>query len=111
MGAAACRNAVLAVVATAATASAGPWRVQVETGGEIDSNVQRVETGPDLDNHPYTAPLNRAVGLIQRSGRRGAVGYALEQYASNHAHTVRAALTEVVATPRADARPPHELGT
>src|SRR5690349_18003852 len=85
MGAAACRNAALAVLAGSASASAGPWRVQVETGGEIDSNVQRVETGPDLDNHPYTAPLARAGGRIERSGRRGAGGYALALSASTRA--------------------------
>src|SRR5258705_14021999 len=76
--AAAGRNAALAVIAAgaaAATASAGPWRVQVEGGGEVDSNVQRVETGGELDNQPYTAPLARAGGRIERSARRGAGGY------------------------------------
>lgn len=110
MGAAACRNALLAVVAAAATASAGPWRVQVEGGGEVDSNVQRVETGPDLDNHPVTAPLARAGGRIERSARRGAGGYALALSAATRASLDRAIQTEDVATLGADARWLHAIG-
>lgn len=101
----------MAVLAGSASASAGPWRVQVETGGEIDSNVQRVETGPDLDNHPYTAPLARAGGRIERSGRRGAGGYALALSASTRASLDRAVQTEDVATLGADARWLHAIGS
>jgi hypothetical protein len=96
--------AALAVIGTAGGAGAGPWRVQVEGGGEIDSNVQRVETGPDLDTDPYTAPLVRAGGRVERSSRRGAGGYALLLSFAARTSLDRAVETEDVATLGLDAR-------
>jgi hypothetical protein len=75
-----CPAAVVAGIAVGAGAAhAGPWRVQVEGGGEIDTNVQRVETGPELETDPVTAPVVRLGGKVERSGRdgRNAGGFAL----------------------------------
>jgi hypothetical protein len=47
------------VVASHAHAYATPWTVTGEAGAEIDSNVERVETGPGLETPPVTSPVMR----------------------------------------------------
>jgi hypothetical protein len=53
----------LALVAVMAPAQAGAdrdsWSVTGEAGAELDSNVQRVETGPDLGTTPVTSAVWR----------------------------------------------------
>lgn len=85
-------------------AAAGPWRGQVEGGAEVDSNVQRVETGPGLDNQPASATLVRAGARVERSARRGAGGYAVSLSGSLRASLDRNITTEDAATLGADAR-------
>jgi hypothetical protein len=50
---------VVAAIATTtrAAASPGAWTVTAEAGGEVDTNVERVETGPGLDTSPITSPV------------------------------------------------------
>jgi len=43
----------------AGTAHATPWSVTGEAGAEVDTNVERVETGPGLDTPPVTSPILR----------------------------------------------------
>jgi hypothetical protein len=101
--------AALACLAPA-TAAAGPWRAQVEGGLEIDSNVQRVETGPELDNEAIVAPLVRAGGRVERTGRRGAGGYALGLSLLTRRSLSDNVTSENTATLGADARWLHGVG-
>ena len=48
-----------ALLLVAAPALAEPWSVSAEVGGEVDSNVQRVETGPGLMTTPIAAGVLR----------------------------------------------------
>lgn len=47
------------IVASVGAAHGAPWTVTVEGGGEADTNVQRVETGPGLTTHPVAAGVVR----------------------------------------------------
>ena len=70
------RAAVLAIV-VAAPAHAAPWTVTGEAGAEVDSNVQRVETGPGLVTSPVAAPVLRfGARATHRDGALGGA-YAL----------------------------------
>jgi hypothetical protein len=59
---AAVRRAVVVALLVASggnPARATPWTVNGEAGAEVDTNVQRVETGPGLDTAPVTSPVMR----------------------------------------------------
>jgi len=56
---AAVRRAGLLTLLVAARAHATPWSVTAEAGAEVDTNVERVETGPGLDTAPVTSPVAR----------------------------------------------------
>ncbi|MGE5182965.1 MAG: hypothetical protein ACM31C_12920, partial [Acidobacteriota bacterium] len=62
---------VLVALAVLAPASAGAdsWTVTGEAGGEVDTNVQRVETGPGLTTAPVTAPVARFGARADGHGR------------------------------------------
>jgi hypothetical protein len=63
------RGVVLLVIALAIAsrpATAAPWVVTAEGGAELDSNVQRVETGPMLDTAPVAAGVMRLGGKLAR---------------------------------------------
>jgi len=92
------------------TADGSPWRAQVEAGGEVDSNVQRVETGPNLDTSAVAAPLVRAGGRLERSVRRGSGGYALTLSFTTRTSLDRAVTTEDTAVLGGDARWLHGIG-
>jgi hypothetical protein len=68
---------VLASVAVVAPARAAPWAVTFEAGLEVDTNVERVETGPGLDNTPVTAPVIRLGARVERRGRVLGGGYSI----------------------------------
>src|SRR3954469_13840052 len=53
------RRAPLALLLVAVPASGEPWSVSAEAGGAVDSNVQRVETGPGLMTTPIAAGVLR----------------------------------------------------
>lgn len=103
--------ALAGLAAQAGIAAAGPWRAQVEGGAEVDSNVQRVETGPELENSAVGAALVRAGGRIQRSARRGAGGYAVSLSLAARTSLDRGIQTEDVATLGADARWLRAIGS
>jgi hypothetical protein len=102
--------ALAALGVIAGTASAGPWRGQIEAGGEIDTNVQRVETGPALDTATAKAPLVRAGGRVERAGRRGANVFALTASGSLRRSLDRGITTEDTALLGVDARWLRALG-
>ena len=59
------RGLVLPVVlALAGPATAAPWVITAEGGAEVDSNVQRVETGPMLETAPISAGVMRLGGKL-----------------------------------------------
>ena len=60
---------LLALLLARGPAGAEPWRASLEVGGEVDSNVRRVETGAAGRE---AAPLARAQAeLVRRDARRG----------------------------------------
>jgi hypothetical protein len=65
------------VAVTAAPAHAGPWTVTGEAGGEVDSNVQRVETGPGLMTKPIGAGVLRFGVRADRKDRAFGGAYVL----------------------------------
>lgn len=74
------RRAVVLVLVTAARASAAPapsWRTTAEAGTEVDSNVERVETGPGLPDPPQPAPVFRFGVRTEHRARLAGGGYAL----------------------------------
>ncbi len=77
------RGVVLAVLALASPATATPWVVTAEGGAEVDSNVQRVETGPMLDTAPVSAGVMRLGGKLAHRDKLlgGTYGLALSSLA------------------------------
>lgn len=66
-----------AVLAGAAGAAADPkMSVTAEGGAEVDSNVQRVETGTGLTGRRVAAPVARLGAKLARTGRLAGGGYA-----------------------------------
>src|SRR5438874_2979940 len=63
------RRAALLVMLAGAPASAEPLGVTAEAGGEVDTNVERVETGPGLGTHAITAPVMRFGVRADHHGR------------------------------------------
>lgn len=61
---------LLVLALTAAAASAEPWVVTAEGGAERDSNVQRVETGPELPSR-ITAWVMRLGARVEGRGKVG----------------------------------------
>jgi len=49
--------------------------VQVEGGAEVDSNVQRVETGPGLETQELSSPVGRLGAKLDHRGRVAGGGY------------------------------------
>jgi hypothetical protein len=71
------RRVMLGVLLTAAPAHASPWTVTGEGGAEVDTNVQRVETGPGLDTAAVAAPVLRLGLRADHKDRVLGGGYAL----------------------------------
>jgi hypothetical protein len=71
------RRVALGVLLTAAHAHASPWTVTGEGGAEVDTNVQRVETGPGLDTAAVAAPVLRLGLRADHKDRVLGGGYAL----------------------------------
>jgi hypothetical protein len=60
---------VVAVVAATGGARADGWHVSGEGGGELDSNVQRVETGAGLPTAPVATGLLRFGARVEHRGK------------------------------------------
>src|SRR4051812_44997537 len=70
--------AALVLVAGVAAAAADPkTAVTAEGGAEIDSNVQRFETGPGLTTERVAAPVARLGAKLTRTARSMGGAYAL----------------------------------
>lgn len=70
------RRVAVGLLLVAARAHASPWTMTGEGGAEIDTNVQRVETGPGLTTAPVSAPVLRLGAKLQHGGRVLGGGYA-----------------------------------
>lgn len=81
----------LLLVASVGVAHAGPWTVTVEGGGEADTNVQRVETGPGLTTYRVAAAVVRLGAKLDHRARAFGGAYAF----------VAGALSRVVSDPEA----------
>jgi hypothetical protein len=66
----------IAAIAFAAPAAAEPWVVTAEGGAELDSNVQRVETGPGLPTSPVGSGVVRFGARLDGKGVLGRGSYA-----------------------------------
>src|SRR3569623_897608 len=73
------RRVALGMLLVSTQAYASLWTVTGEGGAEVDTNVQRVETGPGLDTAPVSAPVLRLGAKLQHGGRvlGGGYGFAL----------------------------------
>jgi len=92
------------------SARATPWTVTGEAGAEVDTNVQRVETGPGLDTAPVTSPVMRlGVRADKRDDLFGG-GYALHLSDLTRIAGDRAVSVEDVTLLAADLRWLHPLG-
>ena len=58
------------------TTAADSSTVQVEGGAEVDSNVQRVETGPGLETQELSSPVGRLGAKLDHRGTVFGGGYA-----------------------------------
>src|SRR3569623_1239408 len=70
------RRVALVLAALAAHAHASPWTVPAEGGGEVDTNVQRVETGPGLPPAPEASGVLRAGAKLTHAGQLAGGGDA-----------------------------------
>ncbi len=77
--------------ALAGSAEAAPWTVTVEGGGEADTNVTRVETGPGLKTQRVAAGVVRLGAKVGRRGKILGGAYAF----------VISALSRVITEPQA----------
>ena len=66
---AASSRAVWLLLAASSVAHAAPWVVTAEGGGEADTNVQRVETGPGLTTSRVSAPVGRLGAKLDHRGK------------------------------------------
>ncbi len=71
------RRAVLLAVLAASPASASPWGLTAEVGAEVDTNVDRIETGPGLEGEAITAPVLRFGVRADGKDRLAGGAYAL----------------------------------
>jgi len=62
-------SAALLVALGATAAAADPWTVTAEAGAQLDSNVQRVETGLGLPTAPVTTGLVRFGARVDHKGK------------------------------------------
>jgi hypothetical protein len=76
------RRVALGLIVTCAYAYGSPWAVTAEGGAEVDTNVQRVETGPGVETGsgstaPVTAPVLRLGGHVEHHDAAFGGAYAL----------------------------------
>lgn len=66
----------LVIAASVGSAHGAPWTVTVEGGGEADTNVERVETGPGLDTQRIAAGVLRLGAKVDRRAKAFGGAYA-----------------------------------
>lgn len=102
---------VLVLIARAGIAGAdSSTTVQAEAGAEVDSNVQRVETGPGLETEELSSPVVRAGAKLDHRGRLAGGGYLF--HAASYARVVgnADAQSESVALLAGDLKWVHPVG-
>jgi hypothetical protein len=72
------RRTLVCLALAARAASADDWKITVEGGGEADTNVQHLETGPGIMDRPIAAGVVRLGGRIEHKGKLagGTYGFA-----------------------------------
>lgn len=111
------RRAALCVLWVWLIASSRPARadrstsVQAEAGAEVDSNVQRVETGPGVDAAELSSPVARAGAKLDHRGRIAGGGFLI--HTTSYARVVSNpdAQSESVALLAGDLKWLHPVGT
>lgn len=104
------RRVALVVVALAAHAHASPWTVTAEGGGEVDTNVQRVETGPGLTTAPVSSGVLRAGAKLTHADKLLGGGYAFGLSDLTRVVTDDSVSVENVTMLAGDARWLHPIG-
>lgn len=101
---------LVVLVSTGIAAAEGTTTVQAEGGAELDSNVQRVETGPGLETQQLSSPVARAGAKLDHRGRLAGGGYTL--HATSFARLVGNvdAQSESVALLAGDLKWVHPIG-
>ena len=98
------------VLASHGHARATPWTVTGEAGAEVDTNVERVETGPGLDTAPVTSPVMRLGVRADKKDELFGGGYALHLADLTRIAGDRDVSVEDVSLLAADLRWVHPLG-
>lgn len=99
------RHAAIGVVlATVGVAHAAPWTVTLEGGGEADTNVQRVETGPGIDTARVGAGVLLVGGKLGHKAALAGGAYGLMLSTLSRVVADPATSTENVTLVTADAR-------
>jgi hypothetical protein len=98
------------VLGVAARADATPWSVTGEAGAEVDTNVQRVETGPGLATTPVTSPVMRFGVKADKRDEAFGGGYALHLSDLTRVAGDRSVSVEDVTLLAGDLRWVHPLG-
>jgi hypothetical protein len=70
------RRTLVCLALAARAASADDWKITVEGGGEADTNVQHLETGPGIEDHPIAAGVIRLGGRIEHKDHFAGGTYA-----------------------------------
>ncbi len=100
----------LALVLVPAAAHAAPWAITLEGGAEADTNVERVETGGDLDVQPIAAPVERLGGRVEHRDHLAGGTYSLAVSALMRYVDDSNASVENVALVTGDVRWVHPVG-
>lgn len=93
-----------------ASAHATPWGVSAEAGAEIDTNVERVETGPGLETAPVTSPVMRLGVRVDKKDDLLGGAYALSLSDLTRIAVDRDVAVEDVTLVAGDLRWLHPLG-
>jgi len=72
-----CLTALAIGLAATGNARSSPWAVSAEAGGEYDTNVERVETGPGLDTAPIASGVIRLGVRADHKAELAGGNYAL----------------------------------
>jgi hypothetical protein len=96
--------------ATPVPQSTSNTTVQAEGGAEVDSNVQRVETGPGLQTDPIASTVGRLGAKLGHRGKIAGGAYRLHLGSFARKVETRDAQSESVALLAGDLRWLHPLG-
>jgi hypothetical protein len=100
----------MAVLVAALRAHAAPWTVAGEAGAEVDTNVQRVETGPGLVTTPIASPVVRLGARADKKDTAFGGSYVLHLADLTRVAGDRDVSVEDVALLTSDLRWLHPLG-